>query len=470
MATDFPIPPFQNAMVREAAVDETMVPQDSVELSLNMHFDRIGAIQRRPGTTLLGTQLVDNTPILGLGFFRNNAGTIFSAVAMVGTKVKAFLAGAWTDARTSLTDGSKARFTNFVDYIFMVNGHANEVCATWPGSGSFGSTNVASLPKGDFIENYRSRIWIADNSVDKVYYSDVVSTSNTITGGSAFIQISPNDGEKIRALKRHPRALLVFKENHIYRIFSINSTDPDPSIFRGTYSQESVVEAKDGIYYHHPTGFYKFVFDGEQEEISRPIIDIIQAIPRANYENIAGWADEDHVYWSIGDITLAGMTLSNVVCRRTISTKAWTIYSYPDEFRSSTLYDDGTDLFTLVGDVDGNVLKFNVGNDDHGTGIFYDLTTHWMYLTNNKNALKTISELVALHEDAAGANMAFQVDQDNQSDTNNAWQPMDGLSGGLITTLGCDAKNFTRIRFRMFGSSSGTPFLFRNFEVKNLVV
>lgn len=468
MAESFPIPPFQNAMVREAAVDETMVPQDSVELSLNLHFDRIGAVERRLGITPLGTQLVDNTPILGMGFFRNNAGTTYGALAKVGTVVKAYLGSSWADVRTGLTASSKARFTNFVDYVFMVNGTGNEVLSTWNGSGNFGATNDADLPKGDFIENYRSRIWVAQATVDKVYYSDVVNTDNTITGGASFIQISPNDGEKITGLKRHPRALLVFKQNHIYRIFSTNSTDPDPSIFRGTYSQESIVEAKDGIHYHHPTGFYKFVFDGEQEEISRPIIDVIKAIPRTAYENIAGWADDDHIYWSIGDITLRGVTLQNVVCRRTISTKAWTLYSYPNEFRSSTLYDDGTDLFYLIGDTDGNVMKHNVGNDDNGSPIFYDLITHWMYLTANQNTAKTISELVAMHEDAAGSNVAFQVDQENQGDDNNAWKPIGKLNDTLATKLSCDAKNFTRIRFRVFGSSSGTPFLFRSFEILDL--
>lgn len=449
-------------------MDETLVPQDSVELSLNLHADRIGAYTRRLGTTLLGAQLQSGKSVLGMGFYRNNAGTVYSVVAMVGTTVKAYLSGAWSDVRTGLTDGTKARFTNLVDYIFMVNGHGGEALKTWNGSGSFGTTNAASLPPGDCVENYRGRIWVADNSVDRVYYSDVVTTSNTITGGSSFLQISPNDGEKIRALKRHPRALLVFKENHIYRIFSINSTDPDPSIFRGTYSQESVVDAKDGIYYHHPTGFYKFVFDGEQEEISRPIADILQAIPRSSYENITGWADDDHVNWCIGDVTLGGITLTNVVCRRTISTKAWTIYSYPKSFRSSTLYDSGTSLVQLLGDTDGNVLQFNVGNDDNGSPIHYDLTTHWMYLTTNKRDLKTISNLIAMHEDATGAQVAFQIDQQNQGDTNSAWTSIGKLDDTLATSMGCDAKNFMRIRFRVFGSSSGTPFIFRGFEVEGL--
>jgi hypothetical protein len=464
----FALSDFKNGIVREAAVDELLVPKDSVELAINMHFDRIGAVVRRPGLTKLGETISSGNPVLGMGFYRNNAGTTFAALAKVNTDVYANTGSGWSSVRPSLTAGLKARFTNFVDYTFMVDGNAtvsgSSVLKTWNGSGSFGTTNAASLPKGDFIENYRSRIWVGDKATDKLYYSDVVTTSNTITGGTSFLQISPADGESMTGLKRHPRALLVFKQNHIYRVFSVNSTDPDPSINRGTYSQESIVEAKDGIYYHHPTGFYKFVFDGEQEEISRPIIDVLQAIPRSQYENIAGWADDDHVSWEIGDITLDGISFTNLVCRRTISTQVWTIYSYPMEFRSSTLYDSGSGLFNLLGGSDGSAYKYDVGTDDAGTSIFYDLITHWLYLTDDKRIKKTLTKIAALAENATGANISYQIDMDHQEKSNNAWREIGGIKKNISETLSLNAKNFTRIRFRFSGSGKGTAPLFRGFE------
>ena len=468
MVERFTIPPFKNAVVREAAVDETLVPQDSVELAINGHFDRIGAFTTRNGLTLLGNQISAGNAVLGLGNYRNNAGTVFAALAKVNTDVYANTGSGWSSVRSGLTANLKARFTNFVDYTFMVDGNTGAALKTWGGSGQFGTTNVASLPAGDLIENYRSRIWVGNASNDKLYYSDVVTTSNTITGGTSFLQISPADGEKMTGLKRHSRALLVFKQNHIYRVFSINSTDPDPSIMRGTYSHESIIEAKDGIYYHHPTGFYKFVFDGEQEEISRPIIDIIKAIPRSSYENITGWADDDHIYWSIGDITLDGISYNNLVCRRTISTKLWTIYSHPQEFRSSILYDDGSSLFQLLGDDTGNVYKFDVGTTDNGTAIFYDLISHWMYFTENKHLKKTFSKLAAVHENAQGASISYQIDSDNQKRTNNAWTPIGSIQKDLYEVLSLNAQNFVRIRFRVSGSNSGTPLIFRHFEALDL--
>lgn len=541
-----PLPPFQNGMIREAALDENLVPNDTLELSLNLNSDRIGALQLRPGITMLGTRITSgiitaitlnaaggsyvandvltiatgrvnakitvNTvttgaiatftltsggsgystgtgvavtggtgtgatfnittiatqdiSVLGMTSFRNNAGSILLALAKIGTNVYAYDGAAYTSIRTGLNATSKARFTNFVNYTYMVNGHANENIAAYNGSGSFvDNANSDALPKGDFIENYRSRIWVADSSDDKVYYSAVAASNGTITGGTDFIQVSPQDGEKITGLKRYPRALLVFKQNHIYRIFSTDSADPDPSIFRGTHSQESIVEGKNGISYHHPSGFYDFVFDGDQKEISRPIVDIVRAIPRSAYENIIGWADDNNKYWSVGDITLGGVVFSNIVCRYSISTQTWTVYSYNKEMTASTQYDNGTTLSVILGNEQGKILTFNSGLTDDGSPIYYDLMTHWMYFSQIKSTAKTISEIGTIHENAQGGNLSYQVDTDSLSE----WRPIGEIKKNLYQLDKLNAKDFTRIRFRMSGSSTGSPFIFRGWELLNMM-
>lgn len=454
------LPSNQGGIVREAAVDETLTPLNTAEFIKNLHCDRIGALTLRPGVTLLGTQVESGKNVLGMSNYRNNAGSTKRLLAKIDTNVYDYDGSSWNSVRSGLTASSKARFTNFIDLTYMVNGNGNEVCSTFDGS-NFGSSNVGDLPKGDYIENYRSRIWVGDKATDKLYYSDVVNTDQTITGGTSFIQVSPQDGEQLTALARHPRALLAFKNNHIYRIFNINSIDPDPAIDRGTYSQESVIQSKSGIYYHHPSGFYKFIFDGEQQEISRPIIDIIKAIPRSYYSNVSGWYDEDHLYWSIGDITLNGVSFANVVCRFTLSTEVWALYSYSSEFRSSALYDNGTTLIPVVGDDDGNVLQLNSGNTDNGTEIHYDFITHWNYITEIKSTIKDVSEVAAIHENAQGANIQYQLDTEGD----NEWTNIGEIKEELKHEFNINAKRFKRIRFRMSGNSLGDEFIFRTFEL-----
>jgi hypothetical protein len=460
------LPPITKGIIRDKAVDSVLVPPDSVQFLKNLHTDVYGALTLRKGMTTLGAQISAGNPVLGMTNYRNNAGTTFQALAKVANDVYAFNGTSWSSVRSSLTVSSKARFTSLVDYVFMVNGNGNEALQTYNGSGNFGTTNAASLPKGDLIETFRSRIWVGDSSNDRVYYSDVVTTSNTITGGTSFLQISPADGENVTGLKRHPRALLVFKQNHIYRIFSIDSTDPDPAFRRGTYSNESIIECKSGIYYHHSSGFYRFEFETEQEEISRPIIDIVQAIPRSYYGNITGWDDDDHLYWSIGDITLEGVSFTNIICVYTISTQNWTVYSTSSEIRSAALYDDGTNLFDLVGDDNGNVLKFNEGTTDNGGPIHYDLITHWLYLSEIKTSRKSVTELATLHENAHGGNLSYQLD----SDSPNKWRPIGTIKKDLEQIDSLNARSFKRIKFRFYGSSSGTPFTFRGWELLNLLI
>jgi hypothetical protein len=452
------IPIGQLGIVREKAVDEMSASPETVELAINFHFDSIGSATTRAGLTLLGTQVASGTT-LGMENYRNNAGTVYGLLAKVASTVYNFNGSSWVSIRTGLSATSKARYTNLLDLTYMVDGNSGSVVSTFDGS-SFGASNVASLPKGDYIENFRSRIWVADKATDKVYYSDIVSSAQTLSGGTDFIQISPQDGESITGLKRHSRALLVFKQNHIYKIYSTTSADPDPAIFRGTYSQESIVEAKDGIYYHHPTGFYKFVFDGEQQEISRPIIDVVEAVLRTNYEHINGWSDSDHVYWSIGDITLKEKSYTNVVCRYTISTQVWTLYSYPTQIKNFALYDNGTLLRIVVGDESGNVFIFDSGTTDNGTPIFSHLETHPLYFSQIKTKEKQISEISAIHQNSMGYIISRQNDDGNVEKIGSIAKP---IAHPFTTDM-----KFKKTRLMIDGNNKGTPAIFRDWEILGL--
>jgi len=456
-----PLPFWKDGVIRESSIDEVLALPSSVEYAQNFNFDRLGAIQTRNGLTKLGDTVETDKSILGMANYINNAGTVYRLLAKANNNIYSYDGSSWTSVLSGLGETTKARFTSLVDYVFMVNG---AMIKSYAGSGSFGTTNVASLPTTcDFIENFRSRLWAADSSNDKVYYTDVVTTDGTIEGGSSYLQISPQDGSNITGLKRYQRSLLVFKNNNIYRIFSINSTDPDPFIYLGTYSHESIVETKDGLYFHSPSGFYKYNDTPSPEEISRPIDDIVKAIPRASYPNIVGWADGDYIYWSIGDITLGGVSLANVVCRRTISTQVWTIYTYGQEIRSACKYDDGTDLITVVGTDVGKVHRFDYGNDDDGTAIHYNLETHPCYITNIKKDKKKISEISALFENAQGAMLSYKIDNELK------WKPIGNITDDLSQLFGLETE-FTRIKFRISGTNTGDALIFRGLELLSNIV
>jgi hypothetical protein len=460
---------IQSGLYREAAVSESRLPLDSVVDVINFDFDKIGAATLRKGTTILGNQISAGTNILGLYEFRDSgAGTNNQIVAVNGTVLYYLASGTWTSKRTSLTSGAKARFTTYLDYLFMVNG--NEATASWTGAAadSFSTTtNVTNAPIGKFIDNFKARIWIAGNATypDRLYYSSLPTsvttpllTWDTDVATGQWIDVSPSDGENITGLKRDKNSLLVFKNNHIYRVFSVSETDLDPKINLGTYSQESIVEAKDGIYFHHPSGFYKYS-DGSAKEISLPIVDFIRNISLTNYSKVCGWEDGDHVLWSVGDVTISGITYTNVVCRYTISSQVWTIRSYPKQFLFSSKYNDGSNLYRLVGDNDGNILKVDIGNTDNGSSIQYMLTHRFYTFDGFKHTEKTLKKTLFSHDGGTGSKVLYRVDNDKPNDFTKSLGEL-----GVKDSIFNDVVKGRKIQFRINGTSKGEPFTYNGFE------
>lgn len=453
-----------NGIMHENIVDEFKVPTNSVNEAINVHFDVMGAVQSRQGTTQLGDTLTGN--ILGLHqFLDEGTGTDDQIVVVNGTVLRNLVGSTWTSKLTGLTSGSKARFTNFTDRMLMVNGQ--QAPAGWDGSGSaFDTTNLVSAPTGNFIDNFRSRVWIAntDANPSRLFYTIVVSSTGEVTWDTVkqFIDISPGDGEDITGIKRSPRSLLVFKPSHMYRVFDINEVDPDPQINVGTYSQESIVEAKDGIYFHDWNNSAIFKYSNAIPiELSKPIKPFLEGVTLANRSDVTGWSDSDHVYEAVGDIILNGVTFTNITFVYTISTQVWTIYSHPTQFRASTQYDDGSVREPVVGGSNGEVYRFNNGLDDNGTPITFSLVTKWHDLSGVRAYQDTIELMAVLHRNAQGANLQYQV---NIPVGESDWESIGQLETSPATIFNTDITG-NRMRFRLSGTSSGEPFIYQGLEI-----
>lgn len=463
---------MESGLICPGSVGIHQMPMTAVTESMNFEFDSIGSARLRRGSTSLGTGLAASN-ILGLYEFNDDPGTYHRLVCVNGTVLYYLSGTTWTSKRTGLTASKKSRFTTFLNFLWMVNG--TDATAIWDGQAgnSFVTTgNASSAPVGKFIEVFRARVWVAGNATypDRVYFSSLPSavttpvvTWNTAVDTGDWIDISPSDGENITALKRMQASLLVFKNNHIYRIYSYTDIEPDAKINVGTYSQESVVETKTGIYFHHPSGFYRY-YDGVASEVSKNIQDIVDAISSANYGDVAGWTDGDHVYWSVGDVTLGDVTYSNMVVRYTISSQAWTFYTYPYQYLCSSNYDDGTTLFRLAGNTNGEVNKINVGTSDNSTAIPYSLTHRWYTIDGLSNTRKTITEMLFDHEKGMGTNVHYQ----REGMADNEWLPIGQLSD-VDTIFSNEQIRGRKLRFRISGSSIGQPFEYRGFEVLSAI-
>ena len=461
---------LQQGLITEGSVAESQFPLNAVSESINWNFDKIGSAIIRPGTTALGQQLTGNC--LGLYEFRNSTGSNNQIISVFGTTVYYLATNTWTSIRT-VTTGKKARFTTFLNFAWMVNG--TDATAIWDGvvgDGWVTTGNASGAPIGQFIENFRSRVWIAGNSTypDRIYYSEIptaattpVVTWNTDVSTGNWIDISPQDGDTITGMKRSSDALLIFKKSHLYRVYSISETEPDPKINVGTWSNESIVEAKDGIYFHSPTGFYQYTSSG-LSEISRPIIDIVHAITLANWSTVCGWSDDDHVYWAVGAVAYNGVSYSNMVVRYTNSTQVWTHYNYPTQFLARSDYNDSSVINKLVGDNNGSILKTNTGTTDAGTPINYSLVHRWYSIDGFQSTQDNITNMCFVHQHGTGTKVEYQIDNDLPT----TWRPLGKTFSDYDTLYTSISIKGRRVRFKLSGTSTGAGFEYKGWELNSV--
>lgn len=316
-------------------------------------------------------------------------------------------------------------------------------------------------------EVYKSRVYLSgdtskEGNPSRVYFSSAISTAGIITWNSQedWADINPGDGEGITGLKRFSLELLIFKPNYIYR-FRTSGTDPDPLIKIGTRSHESIIEGKRGLYFHHDTGFYRYS-GGYPVEISRPISDIVDAIPYGQYDDINVWNDNDHIYWSVGNLSISEtketVTWRNVVLRYTESSDVWTIYSYANEPRRGMTYNSGSAISRVIGTDHGVVATVNSGTTDFGEPIESRLRTKW-YDWNELATRKLIQEITAVCEKAQGMTLMYQTDEDT-----TRWQTI-GQLRKMVNVFDTLSITCHRVRFQVIGITRSEAPILRMLEI-----
>jgi len=459
-----PIRNFNSGLNTE--VSNYLMPDTQVTEAINVHFDEIGNVTRRLGIATLGNQMTASNSILGLYNFISSDSSNNQVLAVCSDGANNniyYLSGAtWTQTLGTDTVDLKTRFATFLDRVVRVNG--TDAVRAWSGTGAWessgGPIDVADAPVGKFIETLKARLYIAGTSTypDRLYFSSLPSSAGVIswTTASDYLDISPNDGDNITALKRYATHLLIFKKNYLYR-WNGSAVEPDPIINVGTHSQESVVEGKGGVYFHHPKGIFVYA-GGYPKEISKPIDGWIRAISSANYADVNAATDSDHVYFFVGDVTKDSVAHTNMCLRFTISSQVWTVYSYVDEIKVGAQYVSGTDVTQIVGGSDGYVYTLNSGNSDNGTAIEFSLVTKYFEFGSLAHEF-IITEVAAYLKQGAGSFLKYQVDDSSE------WKDI-GQIKEYVNVFSKDVNiSGKRARFKLMGMSITAPCVFEGLEV-----
>ncbi len=447
----------------------------------------IGAVHDSAIINISSTEVMtfwgDADGLTGKAAFFKPYGTVVNGrwlYAGSGTQVYNLAGTTWTSRRSGLAVVSKPRYSQFLNYIWMVNGNVQiggDPVATSNG-GAFGTDLVPdNFPAGDFISaGFEGRVWVANKTTGIVYYTDIVQFIPPITYVLTFnqavnfiSQLTPQTGQSMTALYRVPRALLVFTEDSIFRIYGATSVDAYPAYNVGTFSQESIIETKTGIFFHHSSGFYQFDYGSQPVEISRRIIDFVKAIPRSAYANISGVYDGfDCVEWAVGQVTVEGVVFTNCVLRYTISTQVWTVYDYPSNVITAMIYyDDGTNLNHIMGTYAGKTGTMDTGTTDFGSPFYYEFIDRWRSFTQMYYQTKSASGFSVYSENAAGANLTYQ----EQKSGPNAWKPIgtvDENNNSIMPNSSTD--DFEVIRLRLAGNTKGAQIVVHGIEITQLTI
>lgn len=462
-------------VIRPASVDDILIPDQAVTEANNIHFDRVGAVTVRPGITAVGATITAGATVFGL--HNAQSGTALAVISGSSTAaIYSFDGSTWGISLDGGTASVRIRFVDFGSYTIALNFNYNTYTSMrfW-NAGSSRHWHVSGDPINpdqmygracQLGEVFKSRIYLGDDrsaegNRSRLWFSNVIESDGDVSWDKTnnYVDINPGDGEFMTGLKRYSLELLVFKPNYIYR-FRTSGVDPDPLIKIGTRSHESIVEGKRGCYFHHDSGFYRYT-GGYPEEISRPILDIVEAIPYSQFDTIEGWSDDDHIYWSVGNITVTesglSQTIKNCVLRYTESSNLWTIYSYASDIRAGMKYTRGTTLSRLVGLDNGVVATHNSGTTDLGEPIKFRMRTKWLEFGSVAET-KNIEELVAVCEKAQASELMYQVDEERE------WRTL-GTLKQMINVFDRKSIKFHRIRFLFTGTSRFEAPIFREIQV-----
>lgn len=411
---NYPVRDLSGGMVSYAY--GVMLPDNVCSRSINLNFDKIGGAQTRLGTTLLGTAISPGNACHGLGQLFNASGSKNFLVAAFNGTNYAWNGSAWNSIGSGMTT-ARVRYVTFADYLFRVGG--GTAPKSWNGTGVFGTDNLSGVPtsSASFEEVYKARLYLAGDITrpDRLYFSDVITSAGTVTWttenpSGLWVDINPDDNGNITALKKSGTLLYIFKDNGTYR-WNGTSTDPDKILEVGTTSQESVQESQGIIFFFNPSGI--FACDGGTPiRISKPVTDWIKGMSSSYYSQVSSVCDEDHYYCNIGNVTLSDRSFNNVWLVYTISTKAWSVYSFAGSFYQLTQFKDSFGGYSLAGgDSAGNVQTIFSGTTDNGDAIAFEYNKEFEF--GSRGTTKEAHGLVVYVDNGAGTQVYVQENDKN---------------------------------------------------------
>ena len=492
--------------VNNDAVDESLIPQNSVEHAMNFSFDqKIGSAVVRSGTTSIGTPVAAALPLGIAEFYKPTLANDYLVYAANGatntTSLWYYNGTTWTTSNltTLHTAGAngqyKVRFATLLGRIFEVNGsevpYSSADGATWDSTTYLsGTSHPLTGVYPSLIFSSKAHLLLAGDPTypDRVYLSSLADSVNGIdwwvssapptTGTAGWIDINPDDNSRITGFAETSNTTLIFKNQGLYRLDVINQTVDTQSICNfGAVSQEAIVNCQGIVYFFSGYNICQTSGDIPQEISRLGVQDFINAIPQTNWvgngtsanPGVCAGTDGLNVHFSIGNITLNlnkndQKTYNNVVLKFSPRDQAWSTHYYAQQPSFFTQYTiTGDKRYMISADTSSLVQVFNKGTTDNTKPINYELIFQEQEC-QDRSHLNKISDKIVVFGDGLN-DCQLQVKSD---DAGKDYQDLEGdLSKrvNIINNINLEGYFFS---FRIFGESSGTAPTFEGLQIENI--
>lgn len=186
------------------------------------------------------------------------AGTsLFSMTSMNGT---------WTSRKTGLEDSKQPSFVMAKDIGIWASTSNTDVPQSLSSAAAVANLG-GSPPNFAFAEWHQNRGWAAGVAANpsRLYYSANLDPEDWTGSGSGSIDIDPEDGDRITAIKSHKNELIVFKgpnRGSIHRISGSSPTGADAfarSVFvkgLGAINHSGMFAVADDLFFVSPRGIH----------------------------------------------------------------------------------------------------------------------------------------------------------------------------------------------------------------------
>jgi len=388
--------------------------------------DKLGALRKDLGHTIVDATIQANKSIRGLFNFRQNPSTekmLATVDDSTSDDTQLFYktaAGSWTEigaAETAWANvaGANVEMEGFIGYCFFV-GHSSTdgflPVGSLTGTTFSTATNVTDMAQGKYIKRYRDRLYVANcrySGTDypyRIYFSSV-PTAGAITWTPASDFLDVDFGEQIMGIGTNWDRLMAFTEYSAYAY--------DQSIWKkvwdiGTTSHRTIQTHNSYMFFCNGDGAW-VTTGGVPQNISGPVIDFFRSGSPRNF--FATIVDEEYRVY-VGTVTVDGITYTNCELIWNIPTSTWRTREYAQNMTVYARYNNSGVVQQYMGDtlgkvyVKGKYTDSTLLNSDNGTAIHSNFELAPFSL-GDLDAEGSLGRIVVFAERAQGVKLSARV-------------------------------------------------------------